>query len=144
MRMIGGVILALVIALLIGLSVQVLIGQANEEGPFFARVSSVLERQFGLRGEVPPPASAAPARGASERSIGVSLPPEIDAAIRIAAERYAAAAREELSALKMDLREREERRDRESFWTDVRLNTLFMLLGLGVPVLLRRFGAYFN
>jgi hypothetical protein len=89
-------------------------------------------------------ASPAPAREASERSVASNpLSPEIDAAVRIAAERYTAAAREELAALKTDLLRREERRDRESFWTDVRLNTLFMLLGLGVPVLLRRVGSYF-
>jgi hypothetical protein len=50
-------------------------------------------------------------------------------------------AQREVCALKVYLERQEETRDCDSFWTDVRLNTLFMLLGMVAPVLLRRLGA---
>ena len=87
------------------------------------------------------PPLPAPASEASGRSLeGPALPPEYEAAVRLTADRLALATQRELYALKTDLVRQEEARDRDSFWTDVRLNTLFMVLGLFAPVVLRRVG----
>ena len=106
------------------------------------RVTSVLERRFGLA--VPKVIAPAPSLVAAGRSLEdeTALPPDIAAAVRLVAEHYAAKTKAEVVALKADLVRQEQQRDDESFWTDVRLNTLFMLLGFGVPVLMRRLGSY--
>lgn len=134
-------ILAMVfVAVAIGFGVQLLISQSREQGALFDRVAAVMQRQFGgIR--VPAAAAPAPAEDASARSLeGSPLPPEFEAAVRLTADRYAVATQRELAAMKLDLIRAEQVRDRDSFWTDVRLNTLFMLLGLAAPVLLRRIG----
>jgi hypothetical protein len=131
---------ALLGALAIGVVVQVLFAQAGERGSFGERIGSVLEKQFGFAEVAPPPAPVADAASARSFEEGPRLSPEYEAAVRVAADRYAAATRDEIARLKYELQRESEFRDRDGFWTDVRLNTLFMLLGLGVPVLLRRFG----
>lgn len=132
----------IIIAATLGIVVQILIHQGNQSGDFLQRVAAVLEKQFGneLVATPPPPAAMAPER-ASGRSVGIAvLPPELSAAVRITAEQYAGATRMEMENFKLELKRQAETRDRESFWTDVRLNTIFMLLGLGAPFLMRRFG----
>jgi len=135
----GKVLAFIVVAFVIGVGAQVLISQSREQGAFFERVATVFDKQLGrTRAVVPPPA---PSDEASGRSLeGTALPPEFEAAVRLTADRFAVATQRELSALKAELVRAEEVRDRDAFWTDVRLNTLFMLLGLLAPVLLRRVG----
>lgn len=140
MRSIVQVLLFIVVAVIIGIGAQVLISQSREQGAFFDRVMAVVAKQLGGARAVVAPQTA-PLAEASGRSLeGTALPPEYEAAVRLTADRLALATQRELHALKTDLVRQEEARDRDSFWTDVRLNTLFMLLGLVVPVLLRRVG----
>jgi hypothetical protein len=143
MRMIAGIALAIVLALVVGFSAQVMIGQAREKGAFMQRVTSVIERRFGfaapLEAATPPAAMVAAGRSMEDET---ALTPEIAAAVRLVADHYAEKTKAEVVALKEDLVRQEQQRDAESFWTDVRLNTLFMLLGFGVPVLMRRLGSY--
>lgn len=132
--------LAVFAALALGVFVQVLFAQAGERGSFGERVATVLEKQFGFAEVAPPPAPTLDAASARSLEEGPRLSPEYEAAVRIVADRYSAATRDEIARLKYELMQESEFRDRDSFWTDVRLNTLFLILGLGAPVLLRRFG----
>lgn len=131
--------LALVAALALGIVIQVLFAQANEEGSFDERVGAVLQKQFGFAEETP---DAAPAADVAGRNLdeGPRLSPDIEAAARAIADRYVAATRDEIARLKHDLLRQSDLSGRDSFWTDVRLNTLFLVLGLGAPALLRRVG----
>lgn len=131
--------LALFAALALGIAIQVLFAQSNEEGSFDERIGAVLQKQFGFAEDAPAPAPAAETTARSlEEAPGLS--PEIEAAARLVAERYIAATRDEIARLKYDLLRQSDLSGRDSFWTDVRLNTLFLVLGLGAPALLRRVG----
>jgi len=67
------------------------------------------------------------------------LSAEADALVETISERLTSVTREEIASLKSDISRESDERDRASFWTDVKLNTLFLLLGLGAPALLARF-----
>ena len=134
------IITVVLFALGIGFGAQILIAQSREEGGVIDRIARVLDRQFGSYSASVAPSPPPPAQDTLGRSTGNDLPPNVESAIRATAFVYAAQTHAEIKSLRSELLVQAEQRDRDSFWTDVRLNTLFMLLGLGAPALLRRFG----
>ncbi len=129
---------ALIAALCVAFAKQVLVSQAGESGAFFDRVSAVLDRQFGTAKPAAVVAAAPSPRSDGGLAPAAPIPPELAAVSKLTAEQYAALTRSELSAMKADLIRDAEDRDRDGFWMDVRLNALFLVLGLVFPMMLAR------
>lgn len=132
-----------VVALLVALTFQVLVAQSREQGAFPDRVRTVLMRQFdfaapastndapsdaNVRGAEPEfgPSSAARSLRLADMTVG-----DLETLIRVST-------RQEMAELQRILSREADRRDRAGFWTDVRLNAFFLLLGLLGPVAVSR------
>ena len=139
MRGIGLAAVALIAVIVIAFAGQVLVRQADESGGFVERVTTVLDRQFGGARRTPEVVAAAPHNDGGLAS-AAPIPPELAAVSRLTAEQYAQLTRRELNAMKADLIRDADSRERDSFWTDVRLNALFLVLGLVFPMMLSRVG----
>lgn len=129
------------IAFLIALTIQVLVAQTREPGEFGDRVKAVVVRAFGMSDTPTAAASAEPSgRGSSSLESGTAIQSlrlsdmtvgDLETLVR-------ASTREELDALRQALLRDAERRDTSSFWTDVRLNSLFLFLGVLTPLTIGR------
>jgi hypothetical protein len=155
MRSVILVVVLLAVAFAGAFAVQVLMAQSKEEGSFGDRVASVMQRQLGLVSPAEEAAEAAmeaapmeeaPPAGTEGRSMTYSLAPApppsparlADLTIADLEALFRSSTQAELDGLRRQLAEDAVKRDQDGFWTDVRLNMLFMLLSLALPVAFAR------
>ncbi len=154
MRSVLLVVVLLGLAFAGALAVQVLMAQSKEEGSFSDRVASVMQRQLGLGESAetaaatdammeaapePPPAAGMQSRSYSLAPGAAPSPPRLsDLTIPELQELLRSSTRAELDGLARRLEEEAAARDQDGFWTDVRLNMLFMLLSFALPVAFAR------
>lgn len=140
MRTVIGSILGVVTALLVALVFQVLVAQSREQGDFGDRVAAVVDRALGVGPESAVSAQEPSGRGTDAAAADTSLQSvrigDITAADLQMLVREST--REELNALHRKLLQEAERREADGFWTDVRLNGLFLFLGVLAPIVLGR------
>jgi hypothetical protein len=142
MRAVLQVISMIVGALLVALFIQVLIAQSREPGDFGERIAKVAMRQLGLERTQPAVAASADTRSDDSASTPSAAPIDSvrlgDMTAADLQELLRDATREELDQLQRELSQEADRREASGFWTDVRLNALFLFLGAVAPMVFRR------
>jgi hypothetical protein len=119
-------LLGVAVALSVALVVQVLVAQMGERGDFGERVATVVNRAFGIDPARSVAADAAPPDGRGSETTGSTAALE---SLRIS----------DLTVGDLQkLLSEADQRGASEFWTDVRLNGLFLFLGLLAPIMMAR------
>jgi len=133
MRAVFLVITAVLVSLILSFFLQILIVQAGEPGPFISRVVSAIESK--LLPQALPTATDLESGDLSVAPIAIPDARLVELSAKDFQSILRAATRVELEELDKRLQADARKRDEEGFWTDVKLNSVFMLLGICLPYL---------